>query len=139
MITASASWTDHERFVGIASSGHAVVIDAAKEKTAPGPMELVLMGLCSCTAVDVVSILRKKREPFTSVGVFAEAERDPEPPMVYMKIKLVYRIGGRVSAKAVEHAVRLSEEKYCSVAGMLRKTATITTEIELLDRAPVQK
>ena len=139
MITASASWTDHERFIGIASSGHAIVIDAAKEKTAPGPMELVLMGLCSCTAVDVVSILRKKREPFTSVEVFAEAERDSEPPMVYTKIKLVYRVGGKVSAKAVEQAVRLSEVKYCSVAGMLRKTATITTEIELLDRAPVRK
>ena len=138
MITASASWTDRERFIGIASSGHAVVIDAGKEKTASGPMELVLMGLCSCTAVDIVSILRKKREPFTSVEVLAEAERDPEPPMVYTKIKLVYRIGGRVSTKAVEHAVRLSEEKYCSVAGMLGKTATITTEIQLLDRTPTR-
>ena len=136
MITASASWTDRERFIGIASSGHAVVIDAAKEKTGPGPMELVLMGLCSCTAVDIVSILRKKREPFTSVEVLAEAERAPEPPMVYTKIKLVYRIGGKVSGKAVEHAVGLSEEKYCSVAGMLGKTATITTEIQLLDRTP---
>ena len=138
MITASASWTDRERFIGIASSGHAVVIDAAKEKTGPSPMELVLMGLCSCTAVDIVSILRKKREPFTSVEVLAEAERDPEPPMVYTKIKLVYRIGGRVSTKAVEHAVRLSEEKYCSVAGMLGKTATITTDIQLLDRTPTR-
>jgi putative redox protein len=138
MITASAFWTDRERFIGIASSGHAVVIDAAKEKTGPSPMEFVLMGLCSCTAVDIVSILRKKREPFTSVEVLAEAERAPEPPMVYTKIKLVYCIGGEVSAKAVEHAVRLSEEKYCSVAGMLRKTATITTEIKLLDRTMSQ-
>ena len=54
------------------------------------------MGLCSCTAVDIVSILRKKREPFTSVEVLAEAERAPEPPMVYTKIKLAYCIGGEV-------------------------------------------
>ena len=130
MISAQASWIDGERFVVAAGSGHAMVVDAGPEKTAAGPMELVLIGLCSCTAVDVVSILRKKREPFTSVEVRAEAERAPEPPTVYTRIKLVYRVGGQVSKKAVEDAVRLSEEKYCSVAAMLRKTAQITYSIE---------
>ena len=73
--TASARWTDEERFVGIASSGHAIVADSGDHKTANGPMELVLIGLCSCTATDIVNILRKKREPFTSLEVRAEAER----------------------------------------------------------------
>ncbi len=116
----------------MAGSGHAIVVDAAKEKTAPSPMELVLIGLCGCTASDVASILRKKREPFTSLEVSAEAERAPQPPAVYTSIRLRYRVGGKVSRKAVEDAVRLSKEKYCSVSQMLGKTATITSEIELL-------
>jgi putative redox protein len=131
MVTASATWTDGERFVGLATSGHAMVVDAAKDKTAPSPMELVLIGLCGCTASDVVGILRKKREPFTRLEVSAEAERAPEPPAVYTSIQLRYRIGGKVSRKAVEDAVRLSKEKYCSVSQMLAKTAKITTEIEI--------
>lgn len=131
-VTASASWIDGERFAAIASSGHAVVVDSERQRnTAPGPMEMVLIGLCACTATDVVSILRKKREPFSSIEVRAEAERASTPPMVYTKIKLIYEIGGKVSRKAVEDAVRLSEEKYCSVSAMLQKTAQITTEITL--------
>ena len=133
MVDATARWTDKERFLGIATSGHQIVIDAAKEKTASSPMELVLIGLCGCTAYDVVSILRKKREPFTSLEVHAQAERAPHPPSVYTEIKLVYRVAGRVSHKAVEDAVRLSKDKYCSVSAMLQKTAKITSEIEYFD------
>jgi putative redox protein len=132
MITAYAKWTDNERFLGEASSGHAVVLDAATEKTANSPMELVLIGLCGCTATDVINILRKKREPFISLEVRAEAERAPEPPTVYTSIKLIYRVGGQVSRKGMEDAVRLSKEKYCSVSAMLQKTATITAVIEYL-------
>jgi putative redox protein len=132
MVTASAKWTDGERFIGVASSGHAIVVDAAKDKTGPSPMELVLIGLCSCTATDVVGILRKKREAFTGLEVSAEAERAHEPPSVYTEIKLRYRVGGKVSRKAVEDAVRLSKEKYCSVSQMLAKTAKISSEIEIV-------
>ena len=132
MITAYAKFTDNERFLGQATSGHAVVLDAAKDKSAPSPMELVLIGLCGCTASDVVNILRKKHEPFTSLEVRAEAERAPEPPMVYTAIKLIYRVRGQVSKKAMEDAVRLSEEKYCSVSAMLQKTAKITASIEYI-------
>lgn len=131
MTEASARWTDNDRFVGISSSGHAIVVDAAKEKTANSPMELVLIGLCGCTAADVASILRKKREPFTSLEVHAQAERAPEPPAVYTEIKLSYKVGGKVARKAVEDAVRLSKEKYCSVSAMLAKTAKISFEIEM--------
>ncbi len=130
MVEAKVNWTDNERFVGESSSRHAVVLDAAKDKVANSPMELVLIGLCGCTATDVVNILRKKREPFTSVEVRAEAERAPEPPTVYTQIKLTYRVGGNVSKKAVEDAVRLSKEKYCSVSAMLQTTAKITSVIE---------
>jgi putative redox protein len=93
-------------------------------------MELVLIGLCACTATDVVSILRKKREPFTGVEVRAEGHRAGSSPTVYETIKLVYRVSGNVQKKSVEDAVRLSKEKYCSVSAMLQKTAKITFEIE---------
>jgi putative redox protein len=132
-VTASTRWTDGERFTGIATSGHALVIDSNREhNSAPGPMELVLIGLCACTSTDVVSILRKKREPFTGVEVHADAVRASEPPTVYTSIKLTYRISGGVSRKAAEDAVKLSKEKYCSVSAMLQKTAEITSEIELV-------
>jgi len=130
LITARAIWTDNERYVGEAGSRHAIVMDTASEKTANTPMEVVLVALCGCTASDVVGILRKKREPFTRLEVRAEAERASGYPAVYKEIKLVYRVGGKVSAKAMEDAVRLSKEKYCSVSAMLEKTATITFTIE---------
>ena len=130
MVEATLNWIDGERFAVSASSGHAIVVDADRTRnTAAGPMELVLMGLCACTATDVVTILRKKREPFTAVQVRAVAERAKEPPTVYTSIKLIYTISGAVSRKAVEDAVRLSEEKYCSVSAMLKCTARIQTEI----------
>jgi putative redox protein len=135
MVEASVNWTDGERFVGMASSGHAFVVDSdRKRNTGAGPMELVLVGLCACTASDVVSILSKKREPFTSIEVRAQAERAKEPPTVYETIHLIYRVGGKVSQKAVEDAVRLSKEKYCSVSAMLQKTAKITSEIEYAEK-----
>jgi putative redox protein len=94
-------------------------------------MELVLIGLCACTATDVVSILGKKREPLAGLEVRAEAERANTSPAVYTSIKLIFTVSGPVSRKAVEDAVRLSEEKYCSVSAMLKSTAKISTEIRL--------
>jgi putative redox protein len=130
MIEAKAIWTDSERYLGEASSRHAVAMDTAKEKTASTPMELVLIGLCGCTASDVVGILRKKREPLTALEVHAEAERADGFPAVYTEIKLVYRVRGAVAPKAMEDAVKLSMEKYCSVSAMLEKTAKISHRIE---------
>src|ERR1700758_5049340 len=103
-------------------------MDTAAEKTANPPMELVLIALCGCTASDVVGILHKKREPFTSLEVRAEGERADGYPAVYTEIKLKYRVGGKVSKKSMEDAVRLSKEKYCSVSAMLGKTAKISIE-----------
>jgi putative redox protein len=130
VISAKAIWTENERYIGEATSRHAIVMDTAKEKTASTPMELVLIALCGCTASDVVGILKKKREPFTSLEVSAEGERAADYPQVYTEIKLKYRVGGKVSRKAVEDAVHLSKDKYCSVSAMLQKNAKITFEIE---------
>jgi len=130
MVEAKAIWSDKDRFVGEATSGHAMVVDTGETKTASSPVELVLIGLCGCTASDVVGILRKKREPFTGLEVVAQAERAVDHPKVYTQIKLVYRVRGQVSHKAMEDAVRLSKEKYCSVSAMLEKTARIDFEIE---------
>src|SRR6202050_5642468 len=132
MITAKAIWTDHERYIGEAGSGHAIVMDTATEKTASTPMELVLIALCGCTASDVVGILRKKREPFRGLEVHAKGERADGYPAVYTSIHLTYKVLGEVSKKSMEDAVRLSKEKYCSVSAMLEKTAKITYTIEHL-------
>ncbi len=130
MYEARAIWTDKDRFLGEAGSGHAVVMDAGEPKTAGTPVEMVLIALCGCTASDVVGILRKRREPFTSLEVRAEAERSSDFPKVYTSIKLMYRVGGKVSREGMELAVRLSKEKYCSVSAMLEKTAKIEFVIE---------
>lgn len=130
MVRATVKWVGQMQFAGTGNSGHSVLMDG-DAKAASSPMELVLAALCGCTAYDVVSILQKKRERFTGVEVSAEAEKAAEPPRVYTQIKLIYRVGGEVNRKAVEDAVRLSEEKYCSVAAMLNKTARISYEIRL--------
>jgi putative redox protein len=97
------------------------------------PVEAVLMGLCGCTAMDVVSILKKKREPFTGLTVSASAERSADPPKVFTHVNLIYRVSGAISHKAMEDAVRLSETKYCGVAAMLSKTAKIEFSIQYSD------
>ena len=130
MIEAAVTWSDHERYIGTASSGHALVMDAGAEKTASSPMELLLIALCGCTASDVVGILRKKREPFTGLEVEAKGDRADGYPAVYTAIHLTYKVRGNVSKKAMEDAVHLSKEKYCSVSAMVAKTARITYTIE---------
>lgn len=130
MIEARTIWTDKGRFLGEADSGHAMVLDAGEVKSAGTPMELVLIALCGCTASDVVGILRKKRQPFTALEVVAQAERAAEHPKVYTHIKLIYRVRGKVTHKAMEDAVSLSKGKYCSVSAMLEKSATIEAMIE---------
>lgn len=130
MFTATAKWTEKLQFESTGNSGHKLLVDG-DSKVANSPMELVLNALCGCTAYDVVSILQKKREPLKGLEVSAEAEKAPDAPRVYTSVKLLYRISGNVTQKAVEDAVKLSEEKYCSVAAMLSKTARISYEIQL--------
>jgi putative redox protein len=99
-------------------------------------MEAVLMGLCGCTSADVVSILLKKRQELTGLRVTATAEQAVGPPQVFTRIVLTYAVSGRVSRKAVEDAVALSKDKYCSVSQMLDKVATIEYEIVYADGEP---
>jgi putative redox protein len=127
---AIATWKQDQQYDAESHSGHHVTVDAdAAHAGGPSPMELVLMALCSCTAVDVVSILQKKREPFTSLTVSAVAEQSPAPPRVFTHIHLTYHLGGKISPKAAEDAVALSKNKYCSVSKMLEKAAAIDYEI----------
>jgi putative redox protein len=132
---ASSVWKDGMLFEARAESGHAITLDAGPAHAdGPTPMEAVLMALCACTSVDVVSILQKKREPIAGLTVSAVAEQAPEAPRVFTRIKLVYRVGGPVSQKAAEDAVALSKNKYCSVSKMLEKAAEIDFVIELPDQ-----
>jgi putative redox protein len=127
---AVATWKQDQQYDAESHSGHHVVVDAdAAHLAGPSPMELVLMALCSCTAVDVVSILHKKREAFTSLTVSAVAKQAEEAPRVFTHIHLTYHVGGKVSPKAAEDAVALSKNKYCSVSKMLEKAAAIDYEI----------
>lgn len=118
-------------FDGKSASGQVVHFDAGADHTAGlSPMEAVLAALCGCTSVDVVSILKKKREPLEGLTVTAQAEQAAEPPRVFTHIHLIYRIRGNVSTKAAEDAVALSKNKYCSVSKMLEKSASVDYSIE---------
>jgi putative redox protein len=133
MQTASVKWMDGERFVATSPSGHAIVVDSDREtNSAPGPMELLLIGLGACTATDVVSVLKKKRQKLESLEVVCSGERATQPPTVWTKLEIVYRLRGELDDAAVKHAIELSEEKYCSVAAMLKKTAKISWRYEIL-------
>ena len=133
---AKTEWQHDQIYRATSDSGHTLTMDVARAE-GPTPMECVLMSLCSCTAVDVISILTKKREPFTALTVSASAEKAPHPPSVFTHITLVYRVDGAVSRKGMEDAVRLSKEKYCSVSAMLEKTAAIEYTIEYAE-SPVE-
>jgi len=123
---ATVTWLHDQQYDAVSHTGNHVPMDTdAAHQSGPGPMEMVLMALCGCTSVDVVSILRKKREPLTSLTVSAVAEQATEAPRVFTHIQLTYHIGGGVSHKAAEDAVALSKNKYCSVSKMLEKSATI--------------
>ena len=132
MQTTSVKWIGEERFVATSPSGHAMTIDSDRSSnTAPGPMELVLMALGACTATDIVSILKKKRQKLESLEVICWGERVAEPPTVWTKLEILYRLRGELDDTAVKHAIQLSEDKYCSVAAMLKKTATLSWRYEI--------
>ena len=131
--TARVKWTQHEQFLAVTPSGHSVAFDSDRQSNqAPGPMEMVLAALGSCTATDVVVILGKKRQKLESLEVEVSGERAADPPRVWTRIEIVYRLRGTLDEKAVRDAIELSESKYCSVAAMLRKTAEISYRYEIL-------
>ncbi len=127
---------DGMTFVAESGSGHAVVVDAAPDvggrNLGARPMELVLMGTGACSAIDVVMILRKARQPITDCVVELDSERAAEDPKVFTRIHLHYIVTGKgLAATQVERAIRLSKEKYCSATIMLAKGAEITFDFEV--------
>ena len=137
---ARIKWLDGRAFVGESGSGHAVVMDGAPESggrnTGVRPMEMLLLGLGGCTAFDVVHILEKSREKVTGCEVELEATRAAEDPKVFTAVKMIYRLRGRnLKPAAVERAINLSAEKYCSASIMFAKTATISHEWVVEDEA----
>lgn len=133
MQTATVQWAGGQKFSATSPSGHAVTLDSDRQSnTGPGPMELLLMALGACTATDVVIVLEKKRQKLESLEVICSGERASEPPQVWTKLEVLYRLRGKLDGTAVNHAIELSEEKYCSVAAMLKKTATLTWRYEIL-------
>lgn len=131
---ATVQWAGTDLFVGTSASGHAVVLDTdSVRSSAPTPMEMLLLALGSCTAVDVVSILQKKRERVTDYRVEIKGTRRDAHPRSFQRITLHHVVRGHnLSEKAVARAVQLSEEKYCSVAATLRPTAEIISSFEII-------
>jgi putative redox protein len=134
---AHSEWKSGNLYQGIAENGNTVLFDAdTAHSHGPSPMETVLMALCGCTSVDVVSIMEKKRQPLTELRVTATATQSDTPPRVFTQILLTYAVRGPVSRKAVEDAVALSKNKYCSVSAMLEKSAAIRYEIVFPEGEP---
>jgi putative redox protein len=134
--TAYVTWVQKRQFVGIDSSKHSVVMSSQDEENGTGisPSSLLLVGLGGCTAYDVVGILEKKRQKLTGLEVTVTSEQDEDPPWTYRKIHIHYELRGKgLREKAVQDAIELSEEKYCSVAATLRGMAEITYDYTIVE------
>jgi putative redox protein len=130
-------WKGKFRFEAKTEKGLSINFDAPIEhggnNTAPTPMETVLASLAACTSFDIVSILKKKRQEVSGFSVETEAKEMKEPPGVFIKIHIKYIVKGQnIEREAVERAIQLSHDKYCSVGAMLKKTAEITTSYEIM-------
>lgn len=134
MASAFVKWVKGNQFVGTDSTNHSIVLSTSQDSTGMKPSELILVALASCTAVDVVEILAKKRTPVESLEISASAEQDADPPWTFRKIHLCYVVkGAGITEKGLEQAIHLSETGYCSVAATLRGVAAITTSYELIN------
>ena len=120
------------QFVATSGSGHDLVMDDSSGNTGARPIELAAIALVGCTAFDVINILRKKRQHVTDYEVRVEADQAKNPPQVFTEIRIDHRLTGiDVAPQAVEDAIRLSEEKYCSIGAMLGKTACIRSTFHI--------
>ena len=132
---ATIQFAGDDVFVCVSPSGHAQVVDTNSERSnAATPMELLLLALGSCTGVDVISILKKKRQRVTDYRIEVSGERRDDHPRAYTKMFVKHIVHGRgVSAQAVAQAIELSDTKYCSVAATLRGTAEIVSTYEIIE------
>jgi putative redox protein len=131
-------WTSGMTFLAETASNHVVAMDGAPEgggrNLAPRPMEMVLLGTGGCTAYDVVVILKKSGQPITGCEVKLTSERAETDPKVFTRIHMHFLVRGRgLKRNLVEHAIRLSHDKYCSASIMLGKTAEISTDFEIVE------
>ena len=132
---ATIQYAGEDLFVGITPSGHAMVLDTNHSRaSAATPMELLLVALGSCTAVDVISILQKKREQVKDYRVEVRGERRDEHPRSYKRLEVRHILrGNNISERSVAQAIELSERKYCSVAATLKPTAEIVSSYEIIN------
>ena len=135
---ATVNWSGRMSFAGTAESGFSLPLgaDPAVGGDTDGfrPIELMLVGLAGCTAMDVISILHKKKQAVSALEVRAEAERADEHPRVFTRIHIRYRVTGTgIDPAAVARAIELSETKYCPAQAMLRPAVPITSSFEILD------
>ena len=132
---ARVHYAGDEFFIGTTPSGVSQAIDVKGDrKSAPSPLELLLVSVAACTAADVISILEKKRQDVIAYDVEVTGERWPEHPRKFTKFHVHHIVCGRsVSEKAVADAIELSDKKYCSVAATVRPTAEITTSYEIVE------
>ena len=137
MIEAKVTLTQPNRngrqFVARTGGGHSFLMDDKDGASGPKPIELVAAALAGCTAFDVITILRKKRQEISGYEVFVEADQAQQAPMVFTEVRIRHVIRGNdVDPAAIEDAIRLSEEKYCSVGNMVNKTARFKTTYEIV-------
>jgi putative redox protein len=137
MITGSVTLTqpfgNNRQFVATSGTGHQFLIDDANGNSGAKPIELVALALAGCTAFDVIGILRKKRQRVTGYEVKVEADQVATPPQVFTQVRIHHIVtGADISAQAVEDAIRLSEEKYCSVGAMVKRSAELHSTFEIV-------
>ncbi len=124
---------NHRQFIATSGTGHHLLIDDPAGNTGAKPIELVAVALAGCTAFDVINILRKKRQQVTGYEVKVEADQTPNPPQVFTHVRIHHIVTGvDVSSQAVEEAIRLSEEKYCSVGAMVKQSAELHSTFEIV-------
>jgi putative redox protein len=139
MITAKVELTQalgqRRQFEAQSGSGHTLLIDDTAGGTGPKPIELVAVGLAGCTGFDVITVLRQKyQQKVTGYEVRVEADQAERPPQVFTTVRIHHAITGfDIDATAVEQAIRLSEEKYCSVGAMVQKSASLHTTYEIIN------
>ena len=131
-ISAQLNWTDGMQFVARAGDGPAVVLDSSDGGSGPSPMELVLIGVAGCTAIDVIMIMQKKRADVIDFQVNISGERAADHPKRYTNIHIEYVLSGRdIKPNAVEQAIQLSEEKYCGASASLN--AAIDSSYKIIE------
>lgn len=138
MSEATVQWLDQGKYVAVDSTNHGIVVSVTGDEGGVGakPSDLLLMALGSCTAVDVVNILRKKRQKLTGLKVVVSGSQQAEAPWTFLSFHLHYIVRGQgLSEKAVADAIELSDTKYCSVSATLRCAAPITHDFEIVEDA----